>query len=531
MSTRSVALENIIEILENGKPLHLVLKDSLDRHGDMDRTDRAFVSRLTRGVTERCLMLDSVIDRLASVKVKKQKPVIRNILRAGVYQILFMDSVSDFAACDESVKLAGKRGFRSLGGFVNGVLRNCCRRKNEFTGDAVSLDLSVLSDDLSKAPDVKKKFCYLYSMPEWLTDMWLECYGAERTKKAFDYFFSDNGISIRCNLTKLKPSELEQMLIDGNIGYTHGITKKCFRLENGGNPENISGFEQGLFTVQDESSVLAGLCTGLDRYTDSKDVCEEKGNTGSKALCKEKININSEDVCEEKGNTDSKALCKEKINIDSEDECKEKGNTGSKDSGICGRNDIKVLDLCAAPGGKSLHAADHVGVSVVACDISKNKTDMIREAAARCGFDNIAVKENDATVLNASFENQFDVVLCDLPCSGLGIIGKKPDIKYNMTPEKMKELTVLQRAILDNAVRYVKKDGILIYSTCTVNKEENEDNVKYIKDKYGFVTESLDDYLPKELLSEMTGGGMLQLLPGDYGCDGFFMARLKKIQE
>ena len=152
MNSRNIALEIIISILEEKKPLHSILLTSLN--GIEDKREKAFVARLVRGCVERAYSIDRVIDSVSSVKVKKQKPVIRNILRSGVYQILFMDSVTDFAACDESVKLAGKRGFRSLQGFVNGVLRNICRNKDNFLKDISDGALSMH-----------------YSVPDWIVDV------------------------------------------------------------------------------------------------------------------------------------------------------------------------------------------------------------------------------------------------------------------------------------------------------------------------------------------------------------------------
>ena len=150
MSARNTVLDSLIKVLEEKKPLHLVLKEALGK--TESREDRKFVSRLTRGCVERALTLDGIINRYSSVKAAKQKTVIRNILREGIYQILFMDSVTDFAACDESVKLAGKRGFRSLTGFVNGVLRSICREKDSILKDIPIVFLARLTPSLTSLP-------------------------------------------------------------------------------------------------------------------------------------------------------------------------------------------------------------------------------------------------------------------------------------------------------------------------------------------------------------------------------------------
>ena len=189
-----------------------------------------------------------------------------------------------------------------------------------------------------------------------------------------------------------------------------------------------------------------------------------------------------------------------------------------------------VIDLCAAPGGKSLYLADklHGTGRVDARDLSRTKTDMIRENALRQNFLNVVVTEKDATQLDSESLEKADIVLADVPCSGLGVIGKKKDIKYKLNPGKILDLVNLQRKILEQASTYVKPGGTLIYSTCTIGKEENLDNIEWFTENYPYELESLDPYLCRELWSETTRKGYLQLLPGIHKCDGFFMARLKR---
>lgn len=189
-----------------------------------------------------------------------------------------------------------------------------------------------------------------------------------------------------------------------------------------------------------------------------------------------------------------------------------------------------VLDLCAAPGGKSLHAAEKLKGTgrVIARDLTEYKVGLIRENVERCGAGNIKTEVRDARSLDETMLEEADVVLADVPCSGLGILGKKADIRYKMTPAKMKELVPLQREILDLAASYVKPGGVLIYSTCTVNRMENQENLFWFLQNYPFETESLDRFLPGELHSSTTAEGYLQLLPGLHKTDGFFLARLRK---
>ena len=191
-----------------------------------------------------------------------------------------------------------------------------------------------------------------------------------------------------------------------------------------------------------------------------------------------------------------------------------------------------VLDLCAAPGGKSVMAADILSIhgtgTVLAGDLTEGKVKLLEENKARCKAANLTVRKADATVFREGDENRFDVVLADVPCSGLGIIGKKPDIKLFMTTEQEKELCVLQKAILKNAVRYVKPGGVLVFSTCTLNKEENMGGYEFLKTECDMIPESLESFLSEKLWGETAKDGYVQLIPGIHKTDGFFVARFRK---
>lgn len=189
-----------------------------------------------------------------------------------------------------------------------------------------------------------------------------------------------------------------------------------------------------------------------------------------------------------------------------------------------------VIDLCAAPGGKSLHIGDKMeGFGTVdARDVSQYKVNLIEENIRRTGSINVQTRVQDATVFDVDSECLADIVLADVPCSGYGVIGRKPEIKYRSTPQKQEELVILQRNILDKAAEYVKPRGVLIFSTCTIAKEENEENMMWFMNNHPFKLESIDPYIPDELKSETTSLGYLQLLPGVHGTDGFFIARFRR---
>lgn len=189
-----------------------------------------------------------------------------------------------------------------------------------------------------------------------------------------------------------------------------------------------------------------------------------------------------------------------------------------------------VIDMCAAPGGKSLHMGDKMeGYGTVdARDVSQYKVDLIEENIRRTGSINVQARVQDATVFDVESECRADIVLVDVPCSGYGVIGKKPEIKYRSTPQKQEEIVILQRTILSRAAEYVKPRGALIFSTCTIAKEENEENMMWFMNHYPFRLESLDPYIPEELHSETTALGYLQLLPGVHKTDGFFIAKFRR---
>lgn len=189
-----------------------------------------------------------------------------------------------------------------------------------------------------------------------------------------------------------------------------------------------------------------------------------------------------------------------------------------------------VIDVCAAPGGKSLHMGDKMeGYGTVdARDVSQYKVNLIEENIQRTNSINVQARVQDATIFDQDSELLADVVIADVPCSGYGVIGKKPEIKYRVTPQKQDEIVILQRTILDRAANYVKPRGELIFSTCTIAKEENEENMMWFLNNYPFKLESLDPYLPEELHSETTALGYLQLLPGVHKTDGFFIAKFRR---
>lgn len=189
-----------------------------------------------------------------------------------------------------------------------------------------------------------------------------------------------------------------------------------------------------------------------------------------------------------------------------------------------------IIDVCAAPGGKSLHMADKLKSTgmVESRDLTATKVAYLEDNISRTGLTNMRAKEWDATRFDESAIEKADIVLADLPCSGLGIIGKKPDLKYKIQAQSLPELAKLQKQILENVVQYIKPNGKLIYSTCTINQGENERVTKWIEKELGLIPLSIKELLPIDLQKDLEKENQLQLLPGVHQCDGFFIAAFIK---
>ncbi len=439
MNIREIVLDMLMEVSQNGTYCHLLIRDVLKKYNYLEQRDKAFIKKVTEGVIERKIELDYVINLFSNTKVNKMKPLIREVLRMSVYQILYMEQVPDSAVCNEAVKLTEKRKFHNLKGFVNGVLRNIARNKESIS----YTDISVK-----------------YSMPQFLVDKLRTSYDEKTVDAILKAFLTEQPVSVRMK-ESLSDSEKETVIEElkkaGVEVNAHPYLNYAYVLKKAEGLANIEGFEKGDFTVQDVSSMLVAECAGIEE-------------------------------------------------------------------------NMTVLDLCASPGGKSMHIAEKLkGTGLVySFDVSEKKTAYIMDNVERLGYKNVEVNVNDGTVYNEALVSKGDVVIADVPCSGIGVIGKKCDIKYRINEDEIQNIVELQKKIMENAWKYVKKGGTLIYSTCTISKEENEDMVEWITKNTPLTLQSLDAFLPNELLSDTTKKGYLQLLPGIHACDGFFIARLKR---
>ena len=424
VNDRELILEILLAVTRDGEYSHIALRNVLENYQYLDKSERAFITRVTEGTLERMIELDYIINQFSKTKVNKMKPVIRTIIRSAVYQLKYMDSVPDSAVCNEAVKLAGKRGFSGLKGFVNGVLRNISR----------NLD-NVKYPDKS---DTVKWLSVIYSMPEWIITEWLKNYDREMVEKMLQAFLAERPTTIRCNLSQISREELAEELKKEGVKVRLCDTVDSALFISGYDYLGaLESFRTGHFQVQDISSMEVA------EWADPKE-------------------------------------------------------------------DEYIIDVCAAPGGKSLHLADKLAGKghVEARDLTPYKVDLIRDNIARMGIDNIEAVCQDATVYDEASEKKADILIADLPCSGLGVLGKKTDLKYKMNPDTQEELVHLQRKILSVVHRYVKSGGKLLYSTCTIHRAENQENVAWFSEQY-----------PEfELVRER------QFLPGVDDSDGFYIA-------
>ena len=387
----------------------------------------AFVRELVYGVVRYRLYLDHLLSQMIANGLKGQKKRTMTLLRMGLYQILFMESVPDYAAVNETVKLA-RRYLPGRDGFVNGVLRSYLRKKDEL-----------------HLPDREKEpiryFSVKYSYAEWIVRLWLDQYGPEKAEELLAAGNETPALAVRVNTLKTTAQELSKTLRDAGFETERGRLSERALLVKGSGLLETEAYRSGLFSVQDEASLLA-----------------------------------AEALTPQKGET--------------------------------------VLDICAAPGGKTLAMAEIMENQgkISAFDIYEHKLSLLEEEAERLGVTIVETRRHDGTTERKELLETADRVLVDGPCSGLGVIRRKPEIKYKLLEDGGKALADQQLKLLEVSCGYVKKGGMLLYSTCTVNRTENT----------GVISRFLRRHGEFELIDSR------QLLPGREEADGFFICRMRK---
>ena len=409
--------------------------DSALKDSDLSERDKSFASRLFYGVLERKLTLEHIISLYSSKPLHKLDGSVANILKMGLYQLLYMDSVPDSAAVNESVALTKQAGKTSASGFVNAVLRSFIR-----------------DGKLIKYPDDSyEKMSIEYSCNADIIKMLCADYSNDDVRDLLESSLTPHRTYIRVNTLKIDRDTLITKLNEQGVSAERcPQDNDCIVTENMGSVEDSRLFKEGMFHVQDLSSQLC--CRVLD----------------------------------------------------------------PKPGEI-------VMDVCAAPGGKTFTMAEIMGDTgkIIACDLHEKRVGLIKSGAERLGIGIIEAVRNDAKILNDSFP-KADRILCDVPCSGFGVIRSKPELKYTR-PEDIKRLPEIQYEILCSAARYLKEGGELVYSTCTLNRKENDEVIdRFLRENDGFEA--------AEVMAEFGNKGhKITIFPGRFNCEGFFISKVRKV--
>lgn len=433
---RKLALNILCEGDLAGKYINLAL--SSHKTDKLTQDERASLTALIYTTTEQRLKYDYYISSLAGREIDKINSYTKNVLRLGLCQIVAMHSIPDFAAVNETVKLARNPGERA---FVNGILRAAVRQK-------AALPMP------SEEKNYKRYLSVKYSFPLWIVKALDLLYGREETEKLLDFYNNAKYTDLTVNTTVNTVSEYIRLLSDA--GYETALdsdTGLSVRINRSVNPERLPGFEVGAFLVQDKASLVSALALG------------------------------------------------------------------AKEGEL-------IIDTCACPGGKSFATAiiTNDKADIRSHDLHESKLSLITGGAQRLSLTSISARVLDATEPDETLFGKADRVLCDVPCSGLGVLGKKADIRYK-SQDDITSLPALQYKILESSAKYLKAGGVITYSTCTLLPAENGEVVDR------FLSEH-EEFCPVdfEIGSLRSEGARLTMLPSRHGTDGFFIAKLKRLK-
>ena len=423
-----------------------LLTDSFKRYRHLTSLDRAFLTELTYGVIRWRGRLDWAIQHFSKIPFEKIESGTLNILRLGLYQILFLSRTPASAAVNESVELAKRIRGQGGAGFVNAVLRSTIRQKDEIR----------LPD---RDQDPALHISVAQSHPLWLVQRWVKELGLEETLRVCKFNNQISSLMLRTNTLKMNRTDLIEKLREKELKPLPAtFSEEGIVLRDPPPTSELPFLKEGLYIIQDEASQL------ITPVVDPK--------------------------------------------------------PGER-----------ILDACAAPGGKATHMAQTMENrgEMYALDLSKGKLDRIEDLCQRLGIKIVkTAKGNAAVSLPVSNGFEFDRVLADVPCSGFGTLRKNPDLKWRRGEKDIKRLSELQFSILNHLSVYVKVGGVFIYSTCTVFHEENEDVVeRFLNEHSEFQLDRVEKVLPKRC-HPLIHNGYFKTFPPKDGMDGFFAARMIK---
>lgn len=431
--TRELALKILYKIDKEQAYSNIVLNEVIKQNRqNLNEKDIGLISEIVYGVTTWRLTLDEIIKKYSKIKLKKISPWILNILRMGIYQIIFLDKIPKSAAVNESVNLAKRYGHASSSNFVNAILRKV--EKTDF-------------EELFQIENNIERISKTTSMPEWIIKELLKNNNIEEVEQICKNSNLKPQVTIRINKLKTNKEELMAKLKEQNIecediNVNEKLTEDFLIINKIKNIENLDLFKDGYFTIQD---ISAGLTAKI-------------------------LNPKPNEV---------------------------------------------VLDACSAPGGKTTYMAELMKNkgTIEAWDIHQHRTKLVEQNAKRLGINIIKTQVKDASIYDENLNEKFDKILLDVPCLGIGVIKRKPDIKWQRKIEDIEEITKIQKLILEKCSKYLKHGGELVYSTCSILKEENEDIIsEFLKENKNF---------------DIAQNTSINIIP-DKNMDGFFICKLLK---
>lgn len=442
---REVALKVLYRIDKECAYSNIALDDELKKNSNiLNEKDIGLISEIVYGATTWRLTIDEIIKKYSNIRLKKISTWILNILRMGIYQIIFLDKIPKSAAVNESVNLAKRYGHKSSSNFVNAILRKV--EKNDF-------------DEFFEIEDDIERISKTTSVPTWIVEELLkdEENSVKNVTKICENSNKKPKVCIRVNKLKTEKERLKKSLDEKGYKTEDGIIEDFLVFDKVKNLEKIEEFSKGDFTIQDEAAGLIPL------------ILEPKKNE-------------------------------------------------------------KVLDACSSPGGKTTYMAEMMENKgeIVAWDIHKHRVNLVKQAAKRLGIDIIKTEVNDATIYQEKYKESFDKILLDVPCLGIGVLKRKPDIKWQRKKEDIQEITKVQEQILETCSKYLKKGGELVYSTCSIFREENENIIeKFLQKNKDFKIVEIKDLKQKYFNKYIKQNKYIKVYQNER-TDGFFICKIRK---
>ena len=440
---REMALKVLYRIDKERAYSNIALDEELKKNrNNLNEKDIGLISEIVYGTTTWKLTLDEIIKKYSNIKLKKISTWILNILRIGIYQIIFLDKIPKSAAVNESVNLAKRYGHKSSSNFVNAILRKV--EKKDF-------------DEFFEIEDDIERISKTTSMPTWIIEELLKENSIDKVSEICQNSNKRPKVCIRVNKLNTTKEEVKKKLEGKGINARYGLINDFLILNKTKNIENMEEFKKGDFTIQDEAAGLIPLILN-----------PKEGE--------------------------------------------------------------KILDACSSPGGKTTYMAEIMNNkgNIEAWDIHEHRVKLVQETSKRLGINIINAKVNDATIYKEEYKEYFDKILLDVPCLGMGVLKRKPDIKWQRKKQDIEEITKIQMKILETCSNYLKSGGELVYSTCSIFDEENRQIIeKFIEKNKEFEIVKIKE-IEQEFFNKYIINSKYISVYQNEKTDGFFICKIAK---